>query len=210
MVFFAGFSFLIYEVSWSRMLSLLLGATVSASTLVLVSFMAGFGLGAYYWGKFAAFFSKTGKLLAFLMAGTAILSLVNYFMFISFLPALYEALFSPNLSDVLADTLVYIMALLMLFVPAFLMGGLIPVVSKLIIQSNEKFSSDLGRLYAIETLGSTLGGLTTGFVLLGNLGQRDTIFLAVTINILLAIVILSKQTVFTSSVSSSILSMAVR
>lgn len=75
------------------------------------------------------------------------------------------------------------------------------MVSKLIIQSNEKFSSDLGRLYAIETLGSTLGGLTTGFVLLGNLGQRDTIFLAVTINILLAIVILSKQTVFTSSVS---------
>jgi hypothetical protein len=44
LVFLAGFSVLIYEVSWFRMLSLVLGATVSASTIVLVAFMAGFGL----------------------------------------------------------------------------------------------------------------------------------------------------------------------
>jgi len=186
-IFFAGFSFLIYEVSWNRMLSLLLGATVSASTLVLMSFMAGFGVGAFYWGKFAASFSKTRRLLAFLLLGVGILSLLNYFMIISFLPGLYDAYAGSEVA--FTDGLVFSFALFLLFIPAFLMGGVIPVVSKIIIRVNDQFSSDLGRIYAIETLGSTLGGLTAGFILLGNLGQRYTVFLAVAINILLALFI---------------------
>jgi predicted membrane-bound spermidine synthase len=189
-IFFAGFSFLIYEVSWNRMLSLLIGATVSASTLVLMAFMAGFGTGAYYWGKFANAFRKTGRLLSFLLLGIGILSLLNYFMIISFLPGLYDAFSNTGLSFSISDGVVFSLALLLLFIPAFLMGGVIPVVSKIIIQTNDHFSSDLGRIYAIETLGSTLGGLTAGFILLGNIGQRYTVFLAVIINILLAVLIL--------------------
>ena len=52
-IFFAGFSFLIYEVSWNRYLSFILGTTVTASTIVLTAFMAGFGLGALILSKFA-------------------------------------------------------------------------------------------------------------------------------------------------------------
>ncbi len=191
-IFFAGFSFLIYEVSWNRMLSLLLGATVSASTLVLMSFMAGFGVGAFYWGKFAASFRKTGYLLAFLLLGVGVLSLLNYFMIISFLPGLYDTFSDSKIA--FSDGLVFSLALFLLFIPAFLMGGVIPVVSKIIIRTNDQFSSDLGRIYAIETLGSTLGGLTAGFILLGSLGQRYTVFLAVAINFLLALfIILSRK-----------------
>ncbi|MCB2207363.1 MAG: fused MFS/spermidine synthase [Bacteroidetes bacterium] len=186
-IFFAGFSFLVYEVSWNRMLSLLLGATVSASTLVLMSFMAGFGMGAFYWGKFAASFKETARLLAFLLLGVGILSLLNYFMIISFLPALYDTFSGSEIA--FTDGLVFSLALFLLFIPAFLMGGVIPVVSKIIIRSNVHFSSDLGRIYAIETLGSTLGGLTAGFILLGNIGQKNTVLLAVAINILLALFI---------------------
>ncbi len=192
-IFFAGFSFLIYEVSWNRMLSLLLGATVSASTLVLMAFMAGFGTGAYYWGKFATSFRKTGHLLAFLLLGVGVLSLLNYFIIISFLPGLYEAFSKMELLFSFSDGLVFSLALMLLFFPAFLMGGIIPVVSKIIIQTNNHFSSDLGRIYAIETLGSTLGGLAAGFILLGSIGQRYTVFLAVSINILLAALILMNK-----------------
>ena len=48
-VFLAGFTFLIHEVVWHRLLSLVLGATVTAATLVLALFMAGFGVGAFAW-----------------------------------------------------------------------------------------------------------------------------------------------------------------
>lgn len=183
-IFFSGFTFLIYEVSWNRMLSLLLGATVAASTLVLMAFMAGFGIGAYFWGKFASIRQNTSNLLAFLLAGVGLLSLLNYILIHSALPKLYSSI---------SDGYIFSLALILLFIPAFLMGGVIPVVSKIIIKNEAHFSSDLGRIYAVETLGSTIGGLTAGFVLLGNLGQRNTIFLAVTINILLAIFILANK-----------------
>ena len=53
-IFLAGFTFLVYEVAWNRLLALVLGATVAASTLVLAAFMAGLGAGAYFWGRRAA------------------------------------------------------------------------------------------------------------------------------------------------------------
>ena len=178
-IFLAGFTFLIYEVSWNRMLSLLLGATVVASTLVLTAFMAGFGAGAYYWGKRASAAGGTRKLLAFLLGGTGLAGLVNYFIIHSWLPGLYAGFSVP-------DSVVFAIAMLLLFAQAFLMGGVIPLVSKIVIRSRQYFSSGLGRVYAFETLGSTLGGLSAGFLLLGILGQRDTVFLAVGINIILA------------------------
>ncbi len=179
-IFLAGFTFLIYEVSWNRMLSLLLGATVMASTLVLMAFMAGFGAGAYYWGKRASMSGKTGQLLAFLLGGTGLVDLLNYFIISSFLPGLYAAYSVP-------DSLIFTIALLFLSGSAFLMGGVIPLVSKIVIRNRAHFSSNLGRIYAFETLGSTLGGLSAGFLLLGTIGQRYTVFLAVAINMLLAV-----------------------
>ncbi|RLD73678.1 MAG: hypothetical protein DRI87_03295 [Bacteroidetes bacterium] len=150
-----------------------------ASTLVLMAFMAGFGAGAYYWGKQASVTGKTGRLLAFLIGGTGITSLLNYFVIRLFLPELYVVYAVP-------DSVIFLIALLLLSGSAFLMGGVIPLVSKIVIRSREHFSSNLGRIYAFETLGSTLGGLAAGFLLLGILGQRNTVFLAVFINILLA------------------------
>ena len=44
--FMAGSCFLVFEVSWFRILSLTGGATVAASTLVISAFMAGLGIGA--------------------------------------------------------------------------------------------------------------------------------------------------------------------
>jgi predicted membrane-bound spermidine synthase len=178
-IFLAGFTFLIYEVSWNRMLSLLLGATVMASTLVLMAFMAGFGAGAYYWGKKASVTGKTGRLLAFLLGGAGLAGLLNYYIISLFLPGLYATYSVP-------DSLVFTIALLFLSAAAFLMGGVIPLVSKIVIRNREHFSSSLGRIYAFETLGSTLGGLSAGFLLLGTLGQKNTVFLAVAINLLLA------------------------
>jgi len=169
------------------MLSLLLGATVMASTLVLMAFMAGFGAGAYYWGKRASVTEHTSRLLAFLIGGTGIISLLNYFIIHSFLPNLYGVFPATGLSFSFSDGLVFALALLILSGSAFLMGGVIPLVSKIVIRNSDLFSSNLGRIYAFETLGSTLGGLSAGFLLLGNLGQRNTVFLAVTINIALAL-----------------------
>ena len=202
-IFLAGFTFLLYEVSWQRLLSLVLGTTVTASTIVLASFMAGFGAGAYVWGRVANQTLKNGKLLAVLLAGIGVFSLLSYYLIIYTVENLYIALPDAGLSDGLTEVLVFGVAACIMFVPAFLMGGLFPLLSKIVIKSETSIAPSLGRLYAIETLGSTAGGLITGFVLLGSLGQRNTILLAVAINLALAVWVLVARTFNPSDSSMS-------
>ena len=185
-IFLTGFTFLLYEVSWNRLLSLVLGATVTASTVVLATFMAGFGAGAFFWGKIADKKSAMGPLLAALLLGIGLFSGINYLMFTNVVPEIYSSMTSGGTSLATVEFLVFLLAAALLFIPAFFMGGVFPLVSKLAVSSEAGMAKILGRLYAVETLGSTVGGLLTGFVLLGSLGQQGTILAAAIVNVLLA------------------------
>ncbi|MDO9172487.1 MAG: fused MFS/spermidine synthase [bacterium] len=171
-VFLAGFAFLIHEVVWNRLLSLVLGATVTAATLVLAAFMAGFGIGAAVWGRVADRARRPWALLACLLLGLGVLGALAY--------AVAGALL-PRLGSVAA----HVGAALLLGVPSFLMGGLFPLAGRLAAAGRGPLASALGRLYALETLGSALGGLAAGFVLLGVLGQDLTLALAVAVDLAL-------------------------
>ncbi len=186
-IFLSGFTFLVYEVSWNRLLSLYLGTTVAASTIVLASFMAGFGAGALCWGRIANRRARPDVLLAILLGGVGLFSALNYTLITRLIPSLYSSLPGLGLTLELTELLVFGTAIGLLFVSAFLMGGIFPIVTKLAIQSDQAISVSLGRLYALETLGSSVGGLATGFVFLGILGQKVTLGLAITMNLMLAI-----------------------
>ncbi len=184
-IFFSGFSFLIYEVSWNRFLALILGATVTASTLVLIAIMSGFGIGALLLGKKANNTNNSGVFLAKLLLVIGILSFTNYFLIGKYLKFVYN-IFE---NYVLADLLFYITTSILLFIPAFFMGGVLPIANKILISNNENIGKKIGTLYAFETLGSTLGGLITGFVLLGLIGQKATMFVSVILYLLLSLII---------------------
>jgi len=181
-IFLAGFSFLIYEVSWNRYLSLILGTTVTASTIVLMAFMAGFGFGALQLGKQANKTKNPQKLLARILTGIAAMSLINFFLIGQIIPTLYS-FFTNNFT---ADILLFSLIFILLLFPAFFMGGVIPLANRILIINNKNIEKKLGTIYAVETLGSTIGGLFAGFVLLGTIGQQNTIFVAVAINLLIA------------------------
>jgi spermidine synthase len=183
-IFLAGFTFLIFEISWNRILGLYLGSTVFASTLVLSTFMAGIGFGGMFWGSFVSKNPNKRNLLAFILSGIAIVGLINYLVFQNLLPGIYEVF--SGASMFIRELIVYLVAFVFLMVATFFMGGVLPILTKTIIHSDEKLGSNLGRIYGLETLGSAIGGLLTGFFLLGNLGQQNTVFLSVLIMLVLA------------------------
>ncbi len=183
LVFFAGFSFLIYEVSWFRMLALALGATVKASTIVLVAFMAGFGSGAWFWGRQTEKKIPYSRLLTGLFTAVGITGFLSYFLITHGLPGFYKLLAVNGFSISSAGWLVLTTSLFILLIPAFFMGGILPVASGWYIRSDKGMAGMIGRIYAWETIGSTLGGLAAGFILIRALGQQNTVFLAVAINL---------------------------
>jgi len=189
-MFMAGFGSLIFEVSWFRMLSLVVGATVSASTLVLVAFMGGFGIGAWYWGNHSAKNNNPGRLLTLLFASIAVFGLLSIWFINHLLPSCYTFLPSAGLSEGFTRVAVFTLAVLLLFIPAFFMGGVLPLIAGCYIKTANQLQSGMGNIYAFETIGSTLGGLITGFWLVGFTGQSATVLVAVVINTILAIIFL--------------------
>lgn len=183
--FLAGFSFLVFEVSWFRVLSLALGATVKASTVVLTAYMAGLGSGAWFFGHFLRKKGKTLFKLRLLYAAIALTGTASFYVFNALIPDIYHQLASAGLTVNTASWLVMVFSLMVLFVPAFFMGGVLPVTAGLLIFKNEEISKLTGRLYASETAGSVLGGLAAGFLLVRFLGQQSTFFVAAAINLLL-------------------------
>ena len=177
-VFLAGFTFLIHEVVWHRLLSLVLGATVTAATLVLAVFMAGFGVGAAAWSRTADRTHRPWALLGSLLLGLGGLGGLAYVLAGALLPRL-------------EPTAAHVVAALFLGVPSMLMGGIFPLAGRL-AAGRDPLAPALGRLYALETLGSALGGLAAGFVFLGWLGQHLTLALAATVDLALGVWLLAR------------------
>jgi predicted membrane-bound spermidine synthase len=180
--FFAGFASLVYEISWNRYLSLILGDTVAASTIVLMAFMAGFGLGAFFLGRYANRITHPGRLLSMELIAIGVLSFINYHIIGRVAESMYGSFSSLQGGDLFFFTTAFIL----LFIPAFFMGGIFPLVNRIVITEDKTMARRLGAVFALETTGSTLGGLIAGFVLLGTLGQDLTMYTAIVINLLIA------------------------
>ena len=89
-----------------------------------------------------------------------------------------------SLADVPAAVFVarYVFAFCVLFLPAGLMGATLPALSKFVVERQWAVGFDVGRLYALNTFGAAPGCFATGFFLIGNIGVRSTVCVAVALN----------------------------
>jgi spermidine synthase len=74
--FVSGSSGLIYEVAWTRLLTLVFGDTVLAVSTVLAAFMAGLALGSFWGGRRIAQQAQVLTLYAVLEAGIGLTALL--------------------------------------------------------------------------------------------------------------------------------------
>jgi spermidine synthase len=72
----SGFCALIYEILWTKHLSLTFGTTMIAVSIVAAVFMAGLALGSYLLGKYSDHETNLLRIYAFLELGIAIFALL--------------------------------------------------------------------------------------------------------------------------------------
>jgi spermidine synthase len=180
---FSGVSGLIYEVVWSRMLAHVLGTTTYAVATVLAVFMGGLALGSWLFGRVADRPNTNGlRLYAFLEILIGVFALaLPLLLWLS--DRVYQIAF-PAVEDSFAGlvTLRVLLAAIVLIVPATLMGGTLPVLSKFLVKSKGRAGLDIGTLYAINTLGAVVGCFLAGFYLLELLGTRGSLNTAAALN----------------------------
>jgi len=187
--FFSGFSGLILEVLWVRMLKLVFGATTLSVSTVLTAFFAGLALGSLLLGRVA---DKSRKLLliyAGLEIGVGIFALLVPTLF-SVLDGIYTIGYQTLAPFPYGFNLIrFLLSFAVLLVPTTLMGGTLPVLSKVYARRGSELGWDLGVLYTSNTLGAVAGCFTAGFIFIENLGVYNTNLLAAMIDIFVGIIV---------------------
>src|SRR5207245_9000985 len=72
-------------------------------------------------------------------------------------------------------------------IPAVGMGMTFPLLTDIVAPEGESRGADVGRAYALNTLGSIVGAVLTGFVLVATLGTDVTLRIGVAINAAVAL-----------------------
>jgi spermidine synthase len=182
--FLSGWAALLFETIWFRQAGLLVGNSVSASSVVLAAFMAGLGAGnawaAHFGGRIRRpLLSYAG--LEFLVGATGI-GLVLIFPSLPRLlgPLLGTFTWSPfwlNAARMVA-------AFVLMAVPSAAMGATLPLLTRSMSVVEPVFGRALGRLYGWNTLGAVAGAIAGETVLIPHLGLRGTGGLACILNLL--------------------------
>lgn len=187
LAFFAsGAASLMAEVTWSRMLIVVVGNSISAAAMIIVVFMGGLGLGSFAGGRI--FGRRKPSLVPYLLLEAAI----GVYVLIS--PALFRVFshlftsLAESVSNHAALTLIrLIVTMAALAIPAFMMGATFPaVVSGATPDSPSRRGARIGYLYSINTLGAAIGCFAGGYHLLLEFGVQTTIWFAFALYMLAA------------------------
>ncbi len=189
--FLSGVCALIYEVIWTRLLGQVFGVSAFAVSTVLAAYMAGLALGSFYFGRLVDRSRKPARIYGWLEAGIGLFALLVPVLF-SLTEDVYVYIFrefSPP--GYLLNVIRFMLSFLVLIVPATLMGGTLPVVSRMFARKSEKIGADTGRLYSINALGAVIGCFLAGFFLIRVIGVNGCIWLAAAVNLIIGIVFLN-------------------
>ena len=187
--FLSGAAGLIYQVVWTRMLTQIFGNTTYAIATVLSAFMAGLAIGSYLFGKIADRGKNDFLLYGILEAGVGIYGFAVPWLF-HMAQKIYGPIFGLNESyPFIFNMVLFLLSFTLLVFPTLLMGATLPVLSRFFVRSFAQFGRRVGDLYATNTLGAVIGCAAGGFLLIPILGMRATVFVAATVNLVIAALI---------------------
>lgn len=180
--FCSGATALVYEVLWSKYLSLMVGTTVHAQTLVLGVFMGGLALGNSLFGRSSKALKQ--PLLAY---GYMELGIALYAAAFDWLFQLADGLFVSVGSGLVGHASILllikgILSVCLLLIPTVLMGGTLPMLAAWLQQNRSDSGRLTARFYSVNTLGAVCGAALAGFYLIKTLGLVPTALIAGLVN----------------------------
>lgn len=194
--FLSGLAALTYEVIWFKRLSHIWGSSTQAHASVVAAFLVGLALGAWILGRWADRLRRPmlayGVLEAIIgVYALAIPWLLDGMVLVS--GALY-----PSLADVpILHFATRVFFTFVLIGPVcFLMGGTLPIMMRFFANTPGWNQNVTGWLYAINTLGAAAGVYLAGFYLLPTLGMVGVNWIAVFINLDVALIAILLQQKF--------------
>ncbi len=188
-LFFSGLTALIYEVVWTRVLTLVIGSSTYAFTIMLATFLTGIALGSAIIGRFSNNRNEGISLLALCQVLIGFFALATASIF-GMLPDAFVSLFGAVGERFALFLTANFLLCFIVMVPATLfMGASFPVAGAIVVETFGSSGRRIGLLYAGNTIGAILGAFMSGFVLLPNIGIHNTLILTILINIISGLIL---------------------
>lgn len=177
---------MIYEVCWTRALSLVVGSSTYAFTIMLTTFLTGIFLGSLLCARLVD--RSKDPLLWFvvlqILVCLASLAAMYSFNVLPWLNLYFNAAFPGDQQATLLARL--LLAGGILFPIALLLGAAFPVAIKICAKDLNRIGRSVGTAYSANTLGAIAGSFLSGFLLIPWLGVEQTLVLASVSNLLVA------------------------
>ena len=172
--FLSGVSSLIFQVVWTRMLTIFIGNTLQAVGIILGAGLIGFAVGSYFWGKYVDEYpTKLIRLFALLEIGLSLYAFI-FPVLLSLIGSLYTGLSGglESLEGNIVNLFIsqFVLCLILIAIPSFLVGGTFPVILKKWVQGKQCIGPLVGLFTGLYSLGAVLGSLLCGFFFPKNTG----------------------------------------
>ena len=167
----SGLAGLVYEVTWTRLLTLQLGHTTAAASTVVGAFLLGLALGAGAGGRWAQSLTRGQALRAYaaleLAAALAAFALPWQ---IAALTPVFRWAYQDGVGGALFPFVRVLSCLPMVMLPAAALGATFPLAIRWFAGDADGHARHSAMLYATNTAGAAVGAVLAGFVLIPNVG----------------------------------------
>jgi len=167
----SGLTALSAEVVWTRLLSLMLGATVYTYSLILAAILLGIGIGSYAGSLVSrtSFSPRTALGACQVLLAAAIAWSAYLLMVVLPFQSNDAALSSAPMVSFQHDL---VRSLITVMPAALLWGASFPLALAAVARSDRDPGRSVGRVYAANTLGAIIGALGTSLVAMAWLGSQ--------------------------------------
>ncbi|MBZ0308254.1 MAG: spermidine synthase [Anaerolineae bacterium] len=184
--FLSGFSALLYQVVWQRMLGLFSGSDVRSVTIVTSAYLAGLGVGSLLGTTYA---DRLTSRRAVHIYGLCNLGIAAFAVFSRFL--YYDLLFLELNTLARSPLVLLVIVFISLLFPTALMGVSLPLLSKAVVRTVDNAARLITWLYGVNTLGAGVGTVISGWILIGSFGYEGAVYLGAGLSALVGLTALT-------------------
>jgi spermidine synthase len=198
----SGFCALGYEVLWTRVLTLAVGASVYGFTIILVAFLTGIALGSGAYGALEKWLKVTARRTTTIVGWFGVTEIVIGLtalvvtVYLRDIPAnavrLQDLVLGAGLASFQMKVWAnFLLAFLYVVVPALFMGAAFPLAGELMARKRRAVGRAVGDVLSSNTVGAILGAAVSGLVMIRLLGIERSLQILTIINTGFGLVVLA-------------------
>jgi len=196
-IWLSGFTSMIYELVWFRIFAVVLESSTYSFSLMLAAFITGITIGSLIVGRIMKHTNRVFFWFGISELGIVVAVILTY-PFYERLPYYFWTI--RYMLNPIPETFVYyniakfLLCFSIMLVPTLFFGMTLPLVSNIAGTNIGQIAKKIGNVYAVNTIGTLMGALCAGLILIPLVGLAHSLEIAFVLNFSIAFVVLLKTT----------------